>query len=188
AERPFILYAPSYRPTSIYKLATTIPALSRVGNVVVKLHPYSWNGKYVSHFQHIIFQYLQLRFPTIKLVPKCKVNILPYLAAAEVMISDGSSVINEYLALGKCGVIYNLNKKLAHHDGQPLMEEDTSKWLADSFEHIDHPRQLIDAVEKALHPNEIRLKQLIIDRDKVYAYTDGQAARRVKEVILETLT
>lgn len=183
-----VLYAPSYKPTSIPQIIKTLPQLLENYNVIVKLHPYSWNGKYAPHWQHRIFEKLQKKHRTFHLVPKENHNMMPYLYAADTMISDGSSVINEFLALGRCGVIFDLDySSMRHSDGQPILENDTKHWLSESFVHIDHEDQLQEAVQQALTPSDARAEKLIRDRDYVFSYVDGHSGERVKDKIKEIL-
>jgi len=54
-KKKIILYAPSYKPTSIFTIGKEVVSLSSKYNLIVKLHPYSWSGKYASHSQHRFF-------------------------------------------------------------------------------------------------------------------------------------
>jgi len=182
--RKTVVYAPSYRPTSIFMLGEKFVDLVEHYNVIVKLHPYSWHGKYVSHAQHRLFESLARRHPSLTLAPKTEHNMLPFLAVADTLVSEGSSVINEFLALGRCGVIVDLeDEKLRHHDGQPLLEERTDQWLRESFVHIKDADELPEALETALQPDTARLEALQRDREYLYTYTDGKASRRVKDAV-----
>ncbi len=184
-----VLYAPSYKPTSIFEIAKSLPNIINDFNVIVKLHPYSWTGKYVSHKQHKIFEKLVKKYPNLTLIPKDDHNMMPYLYIADTMISDGSSVINEFLALGKCGIIFDLDYgQLKHSDGQPLLEDDTKNWLTESFVHMNQAGQLRSAVEDALHPTEKRKKALAADKAYIFSYTDGNSGERVKNKIAEILS
>ncbi|MBD3244179.1 MAG: CDP-glycerol glycerophosphotransferase [Chitinivibrionales bacterium] len=182
--RPTVVYAPSYKPTSIFLIGEAFVPLLDSYNVIVKLHPYSWNGKYAPHRQHRLFERLAAKHPALKLVPPSDHNMLPYLAAADTLVSEGSSVINEFLALGRCGVIVDLpDERLRHHDGQPLLEERTAEWLRDSFVHISSREELRAAVETALNPGAERRRHIERDRDYLFTHTDGQSAHRVKKTI-----
>jgi CDP-glycerol glycerophosphotransferase (TagB/SpsB family) len=115
-------------------------------------------------------------------------DILPYLFAADTMISEASSVINEFLALERCGIIYDLeDEKLKHSDGEPLLVEKTTEWLANSFIHISRPEQLSGAVDEALFPSPARLASLKTDKQYMYSFTDGKCSGRVKAAIEEFL-
>jgi len=187
-EKKTILYAPSYKPTSIFMIGEQTARLSEKYNVIVKLHPYSWTGKYAPHSQHIFFEKLALKYPHMYLVPQEKHDIMPFMFAADTMISDGSSVINEFLSLERCGIIVDLDDdSLSHHDGQPLLEDKSSEWLKDSFVHISSADEQESAVEAALNPSEQRKAQIKKDKQYIFSYTDGFSAKRVKEKTDELL-
>ncbi len=188
-KKPIVLYAPTYKPTSIFEVVTTIGNLTDRFNVVVKLHPYSWSGKYAPHKQHQVFESLAKKNPAVVLVSPKEHDIMPYLFAADTMISEGSSVINEFLALGRCGIIFDLDdENLKHSDGEPLLVEKSSEWLKDSFIHINRADQLEAAVVEAVNPSDERKAALQKDREWIYSYTDGTSAAKVIAVIEELLS
>jgi len=187
-KKKIILYAPSYKPTSIFTIGKEVIALSNKYNLIVKLHPYSWSGKYASHSQHRFFEKLKTKYPNFILVPKEHHNILPYIFIADTMISDGSSVINEFLALERCGIIVDLpDDILKHHDGQSILEDKSSEWLKDSFIHVTSGSELESAVEKALDHSPKRKNKIKKDKEYVFSYTDSLSARRVKETVEKLL-
>ena len=185
-EREIVLYAPSYKPTSIFFAAEAIAALSERYNVIFKLHPYSWSGKYAPRAQHRFVERLKDRFPGIRIVGESDHDILPYLFIADTMISDGSSVINEFLALERCGIIIDIPQK-TYRDGQPVLEEGNDRWLKNSFIHVSSRDRIAAAVEEALNPAEETLKNLKMDKEYMFSRTDGKSASRVKERTEELL-
>jgi hypothetical protein len=186
--KKIVLYAPTYKPTSIFLVGRHLPSLLPEFNVIVKLHPYSWSGKYASHRQHRLFERLARENGELRLVPRSDHNIMPYLFAADTMISEGSSVINEFLALERCGIIFNLNDaKLKHSDGEALLEEKTTEWLKDSFIHISKGEQLLAAVREAVNPSPERMESIRRDCRYVYSCNDGSSSLRVKQVIEQLL-
>ena len=179
-----VLYAPSYKPTSIFLIGEEIPALSEHYNVIVKLHPYSWKGKYASHSHHRYFEKMTKKYPSIHLVSSDISDVRPYMFVADTMISDGSSVINEFLALGRCGIIVDLpDDEQTHHDGTPLLEDKSSEWLKDSFVHHKPGSDLLKSVQRALRPSQESKKALAKDKAYIFSETDGNAAKRVKSIV-----
>lgn len=181
-----ILYAPSYKPTSIFSIGKKILELSEKFNVIIKLHPFSWNGKYAPHDQHLFFEQRQKQFPNLKLIEPKEHNILPFMYIADTMISDGSSTINEFLALNRCGIIIDLPEE-THRDGVPLLENKSADWLKNSFIHISEKDDLQKAIEQALNPTSERIGNLRRDRDYIFSFSDGKSANRVKKVIEDRL-
>ena len=183
-DKKVVLYAPSFKPTSIFLIGKDVVALSQKYHVIVKLHPYSWSGLYTSHEQNLIFERLTSSFPGFFLVPPEFHDIRPFLFVSDVIISDGSSVINEFLALERCGVIVDLpDDRLTHGDGQPLLENSSSEWLKESFIHIKPGDNLGEAVEKAMNPSPEMQKRIHEDKNYIFSHTDGKSSQRVKEIV-----
>ena len=179
-----VLFAPSYKPSCIEYIGDRILDVIPEYNLVVKLHPYSWGGKYAPHSQHKFYQKLAENHREVYLVPREEFDVYPYLNLADTMISDTSSVVNEFLALGKHGVIYELpHSKLKHSDGMPVLSIDPVDWLAGAFPHISSPEQLRDALKLALSPTEAMTAKLTEYRNYYFTGLNGDASQRVKECI-----
>ncbi|MCK5077662.1 MAG: CDP-glycerol glycerophosphotransferase family protein, partial [Calditrichia bacterium] len=85
-----VLFAPSYKPSCIKFLQKKITDLLPDYNLIIKLHPYSWGGKYVSHSQHKVYEKLAAKNSQVFLIPEHDYDIYPYLYLADTMISDTS--------------------------------------------------------------------------------------------------
>jgi CDP-glycerol glycerophosphotransferase (TagB/SpsB family) len=182
--RKTILFAPSYKPSCIGEIGERIIDLVPEYNLIVKLHPYSWGGKYAPHSQHRIYQRLEKKHEGFFLAPKNDFDVYPYLNISDTVISDTSSVINEFLALGGHGVIYQLDhERLKHSDGMPVLSIDPADWLRGAFPHITSPGQLSEAVKKALAPDEEMRCKLNEYRNYFFTGLDGKASCRVKGII-----
>jgi len=179
-----VLYAPSYRPSCIPYMKDRIMDLVPGYNLLIKLHPYSWEGKYAPHYQHKFYEKLVNDNPDVHLISEHDYDIYPYLFLADTLISDTSSVINEFLALGKFGIIFELPyDKLIHSDGMPILSIDPKEWLAGAFPHINAANQIVNAVESALNPTEEMKTRLKVHRDYYFTGLDGKSGRRVKQEI-----
>ncbi len=181
--KKIVLYAPSYKPTSIFEL-TPYLANCRDYNVILKLHPYSWGGKYASHRQHRFVEKIAKRHSNLILIKEDDTNIMPYMVAADTLITEGSSVMNEFVAMDKVGIIYTCDAK--HSDGQSVLQEDIGSWLT-SYPHIASGEQLKDALQTACHPSTEQLTQLKKDKDFIYSYCDSAASARVTAQIKKLL-
>jgi len=182
--KKIVLYAPSYKPTSIFMIGEQVVSLTDKYRVVVKLHPYSWKGKYAPHSQHRFFERMQIKYPDLHLIGPEEHDILPYIFIADTMISDGSSVINEFLALERCGIIVNLpDENNTYRNGAPRLENKISEWLKDSFIHYNPGDDLRESIEQSLHPSKEREKYIKKDKEYIFSYTDGRSAYRVKKIV-----
>ena len=184
-----VLFAPTYKPTCMYEIKNAIfESTKNDYNLIVKLHHYSWMGKYAPHRQHRIFETRAPRYPHSVLLPMEEYNIVPYMAAADILISEASSTVFDFLALGKTGVIYDLpSDTLKHSDGQPLLEVDNRQFLKDAFVHVDRPENLNAAIDAALHPTATMREAADRERDYLFYKLDGHASERVKSVIEELI-
>lgn len=179
-----VLFAPSYKPSCIKFVQEKLTDLLPEYNVIIKLHPYSWQGKYAPHSQHKFYEKLAKNNPDVYLIPKDDFDIYPYLYLADTMISDTSSVVNEFLALGKHGIIYVLPyEKLNHSDGMPILSIDPKNWLKGAFPQMHKPEDLLPAVKSALNPTTEMKQKLVEYRDYFFTGLDGKSAVRVKNII-----
>lgn len=183
--RKVVLFAPSYKPSSIDYIEDKIGVLADDYHVIIKLHPYSWGGKYAPHKQHRIYEKLVADDPRIVLLPPDEFNVLPYMAVADTMISEASAVINEFMAIGKHGIIFDVHgERLTHSDGTPLLEVDPREWLSGAFPHIDNAKDLRAAVDKAVNPTPEMKAKLKEYQEFMFDQTlDGKASERVKQEV-----
>jgi CDP-glycerol glycerophosphotransferase (TagB/SpsB family) len=183
-----VLFAPTYKPTCLYDVKDAIFEATRGMNLVVKLHHYSWMGRYAPHRQHRIYEERVGRFPHAVLLPLEEYNIAPWMAAADTLLSEASSTVFDLLALGKTGIIYDLpGDRLRHSDGQPILDEDNRSFLKDAFVHVDSPGSIAEGVRRALEPTEAMLASQAEERAYRFHQLDGRASERFKERVEELL-
>jgi CDP-glycerol glycerophosphotransferase (TagB/SpsB family) len=182
--RPTILFAPTYKPTCIDVVGEHILAATQGYNLIIKLHQYSWRGKYAPHWHHRLYERAVGRCSHAVLIPVDDYNILPYLYAADTLISEASSTMFDFLALDKTGIIFVLpHETMRHHDGEPLLSEDPQYFLAGAFVHIRQPHELRDAIAEALRDDPQRRQKAQQYRDSFFFGLDGRASMRTKAVI-----
>jgi hypothetical protein len=110
------------------------------------------------------------------------------MAAADTLLSEASSTVFDFLALGRTGVVYDLPcDTLKHSDGQPLLEVDNREFLKDCFVHVGRPEDLRDGFARALNPTPEMVAAADRERDYRFHKRDGHASERVKQVIEDLL-
>ncbi|MGQ4809282.1 hypothetical protein NKDENANG_02697 [Candidatus Entotheonellaceae bacterium PAL068K] len=183
--KPTVLFAPTYKPTCIGVVREHIlEATTEDYNLIIKLHQYSWRGKYAPHWHHRLYERAVRRYRHAVLIPTDDYNILPYLYAADTLLSEASSTLFDFLALDKTGIIFVLPQhRLRHHNGEPLLAEDPQRFLSGAFVHISHPDEIREAIGDALRDDPQRRQAARQYRDYLFHGLDGQAARRTKAVI-----
>jgi hypothetical protein len=85
--KPTVLFAPTYKPTCIDLVRERILTETTAYNLIIKLHHYSWRGKYAPHWHHTLYERAVKQYPHAVLIPVVDYNIVPYLYAADTTIS-----------------------------------------------------------------------------------------------------
>jgi len=182
--RPTVLFAPTYKPTCIDKVREEILPATVDYNLLIKLHHYSWRGKYAPHWHHKIYERAVGAYDHARLIPPEEHNIIPFIFVADTMISEASSTIFEFLALGKIGIIFDLDcDRLKHHDGMPILDEDNRRFLEGAFIHIRNPEEIRDAVGQALKPGDEMRARIEKYRNELFYNLDGKASERMVDTI-----
>ena len=160
-EPPVILYhstfSPSWSAASI--LYETIRDMSRTGRWrwIVTLHPKS-DPETVARYRAL--EGAHLRFAT-------EDNILDLFPLVDLMISDTSSALNEFLLTYKPVVTFKNRRP-----GPQLID-------------IDSPEQLAPSIERALaRPPEL-MREVRAYADSIHPYRDGRSSERVLEAVDE---
>lgn len=181
---PTILFAPTYKPTCMYEVKDDIFEQTRDYNLIVKLHPYSWMGKYAPHKQHRIYEKRVKKYPHSVLLPFDEYNIVPYYAVSDTIISEASSTVFDFLALGKTGIVFDLPcDRLIHSDGEPLLEIDNREFLKGAFVHIASGDEIGAAIQLALDPTPEMKAAADKYRDEFFFGLDGNASQRLIDKI-----
>jgi hypothetical protein len=184
AAKPTVLFAPTYKPTCIDIVRERIFTATTDYNLIIKLHQYSWRGKYAPHWHHTLYERAVGQYPHAVLIPVDDYTIVPYLAAADTLLSEASSTMFDFVALDKTGIIFVLpTEPLQHHDGEAILTEDPQHFLQDAFVHISHPDAIGAAVAEALRDDPLRRARARQYRDYLFFGLDGQASQRTKTVI-----
>ncbi len=154
-DKPVILYAPTFSPsfTSASALEKMIWQMSRQGDYywLVKFHPLMDRAT--------IDTYRRMQNQNLKLVEDA--DIITYLHAADIMLTDESSVVAEFLMLDKPVITFRTQTPAAY------------------LVNITQPGDLENAIHSVLkNPGNIRedAREFI---HRLHPYTDGRSSERV---------
>ena len=95
-----VLYAPSFYPSSIERIHPYLIELSKDFNVIIKLHAFSWEQKKY-HYQSTLFLNLSQGNNNIFLLQNNVHDIIPYYLLSDILVTDISSTMFEYLPLDR---------------------------------------------------------------------------------------
>lgn len=185
--RPTVLYAPTWNLglTSATMLGRSLVELIRAEvpdvNILIKPHPVigDWHPGWMARWRR-----LARAHAGVHLVEDTHADVVPYMLASDVLVSDASSTIFEFLALDR-PIVLVTNPR---HTADPAWAPDDIVWLwRDVGEEIHDVGELPAAVAAAL-----RQPAAHAERRRAYAqalfgpFTDGQSHRRIAERILES--
>lgn len=158
-ERPAILYHSTFSPSwsAANILYNTIREESRSGRRrwIVTLHPKS-AAETVAKYRALESEHL--RFAT-------EDNILDLFPQVDMMISDTSSALNEFLLTYKPVVTFRNRRP-----GPQLID-------------IDSPDQLLPSIERALSRPPELMREVRIYADSIHPYRDGRSSERVLDAV-----
>ncbi|VAW51119.1 CDP-glycerol: N-acetyl-beta-D-mannosaminyl-1,4-N-acetyl-D-glucosaminyldiphosphoundecaprenyl glycerophosphotransferase [hydrothermal vent metagenome] len=153
--KPVILYTSTFSKnlTSAPALLETIKKLSAKGDYqwLVTFHP-KMDKSIVNTYKDIQSEHLTFIETD---------NVIPLLMEADVMLSDTSSILQEFLILNKPVVTFNNN--------QPV----------DCMIDIKTPEELLPALEKALTRPKKLIKKIQAYSEQLHPYYDGESSERV---------
>ena len=189
SRKPTLLYAPTFYPSSIEKFPDRFPVDFADYNILVKFHFFSYtHAKYKTQRRKLqIWQ----EHPNVYAAPIEEYNILPFLDAADLLISDASSTLFEFAALNKPVVWCDFLKLRWSYRG-PLrfryhrrIDQKLLKYW-DIAPHVKRYRQLRKTVRQQLeHPREYEPKRREYT-DQLLGPVDGKASVRIADYLLSS--
>ncbi len=181
-----VLYAPSFYPTSLDQFLPILGKLSYETNIIVKLHNFSWfQDRYLYQSQAI--QKLANEFDHIYLAPPSDYNIIPYYHMADMLVSDISSTMFEYLYLDRpiiMATCFNLRLKHRIFHQRFLKKMDMARMDNVDFAfQLDNPDDLPSLVYHGLeYPTDLSQERQASQTEYLYR-TDGKASHRLVDAI-----
>ncbi len=185
-----VLYAPSFYPSSLDQLTPILGKLSYETNILIKLHNFSWyQDRYL--YQSRAMQKLANEFPNIYLAPPEDYNIIPYYCIADLLVSDISSAMFEYLFLNRPIIMaecFTLRLKHKILKKRYLKRLDLERMEAVDFGfRLDNPEDLPALVYHGLeYPKDLEKERLTAQIEYLYK-VDGKASARLLDAIEEKL-
>lgn len=158
-DKPVILFAPTFSPnlTCALECFDEIKRLVETGKYhwLVKFHP-KMNLEWIEMYHKICADNFQIIETD---------SCLPLLQRADILLSDTSSIIGEFLLLNKPAIAFNNSSP-----GNYLIN-------------IQKPEMLESAIEKALSDDPVLVKNITQENERLHPYSDGQSSARVLAAI-----
>jgi len=182
-----ILYAPTFYPSSIECLPKDFPKEFSEYNVILKPHYFSLaNSKYIKQ-KRLLESWA--KSDNVYLAGLDEVNIIPFMAVADVLISDASSTLFEFSALDKPVVWCDFYKLRWGYRGllkfrfKKRMDEDLYKY-ADIAIHAKTYQELKACVDSQIQAPDAFARQRQQYTLALAGKVDGQCSKRIVDYIL----
>jgi len=185
-----VLYAPSFYPSSIEKISPELAQFSNEFNLIIKLHNFSWFQKRYQ-YQSVLIRTVTDNLKNSFLAQPFDIDVIPYMLASDLLISDISSTIFEFLPLDRPIIMAEcFSIRLKHRIFKRRFKRklDLDRFDAIDFVYrINEPAQLNGLVYHAIeYPDE--MSKVRVDAGERYLYkTDGKASIRLLDAIEEDL-
>lgn len=186
--KPVILYAPTFYPSSIELFADNFPAEFSDYNIIVKLHFFSYvKSKYQNHIKKIN---RWKAFDNVYIAGVDDYSILPFLQRADLLISDASTALFEFAALNKPVVWCDFIKLRWTYKGPfrfrylKRMDEKMIQY-SDIAAHVKKYSGLLTEVDRQIKTPAMFEKKRLEYSEKLLGPLDGKASERIANYLLE---
>jgi len=182
-----ILYAPTFYPSSIECLPKSLPEEFSEYNVILKPHYFSLANKKYQKQKRLLELWGEA--DNVYLAGLDEVNIIPFMAVADVLISDASSTLFEFTALNKPVVWCDFYKLRWGYRGllkfrfKKRMDEDLYKY-ANIAIHAKTYQELKACVDSQIQAPDAFAQQRQQYTLALAGKVDGQCSKRIVDYIL----
>lgn len=176
-----ILYSPTFYPSTIERIKRNFPKDLQEYNIIIKPHAFSYEMNRYSKQRRILKRWSA--FSNVYLAPLEEFNLTPFMSIADIMVTDESSAMFEFIALDKPMICYRdvklrLTYRLFPNKLKKRMEPLLDKFK-DSFANAYSYKKLLTLIETAnLHPDQNKamrhqMSELLVGK------TDGKVSERI---------
>lgn len=180
-----ILYSPTFYPSSIEKIKRNFPEDYQDFNIIIKPHFFSYElKKYVK--QRRLFTHWE-SYPNVYLAKHEEFNLVPFMAAADVMITDESSAMFEFMALNKPVICYrDVKLRLSYRLNKSKLKRRMDTFMSQfqsSFKNVYAYPELHALVMDAIaNPNKDQKERMEMT-EKLVGKTDGKVCQRIVDIL-----
>ena len=177
-----LLYAPTFYPSSIECFPKNWPELYNQYNIIIKPHYFSLS-KESYKAQRLLLEHWST-FDNVYFAKVDDYSLVPFMAIADILISDASSALFEFSALNKPVIWCDFLKLRWSYRGifsyrlKKRMDQDYGEYAAVAV-HASAFKNLKSLVEQQIaNPSELAATRLAMT-EKLCGITDGKASSRI---------
>ncbi|QLE87517.1 CDP-glycerol--poly(glycerophosphate) glycerophosphotransferase [Shewanella sp. Scap07] len=185
--KPTLLYAPTFYPSSIEKMAKHWPTAFSDYNILLKPHYFSLSKPAYKKQKQLLEHWAS--FDNAYLATAEQTNLLPFMASADLLISDASSALFEFAALDKPVVwcdFYHLRwsyRGIFKFRFNQRMDEDLYRY-AGVAAHAKSYKDLKQVVDQQIAQPESFAAERAMYTDELAGTVDGQCSKRIVDYLM----
>ena len=186
-KKPTLVYAPTFYPSSIERFSKRWPKEFAEYNILIKPHYFSLSKKRYKKQKKLLTHWRS--YDNVYLAQEQDYSLLPFLATADVLISDASSALFEFAALNKPIVWCDFLKlrwsyrSVLRFRFNNRMDEDYEKY-ADIGIHARSYKSLKTIVNSQINHPAQYAKQRLDYAEQLAGRLDGKASERIVEYLM----
>lgn len=183
-----LLYAPTFYPSSIECFPKHWPETYKEYNILIKPHYFSLSKQKYHKQQQLLTHWST--FPNVYLAQVEDYSLIPFMAVADLLISDASSALFEFAALNKPVIWCDFLKLRWSYRGifsyrfKKRMDQDYGEY-ADIAVHAPTYKSLQSLVETQINHPEALADVRLAFAEKLAGIVDGKASERIVQYLVD---
>ncbi len=186
-ERPTILFAPTFKPSSLECFPNAWPKDFPEYNILIKPHAFTLTKRRYRSQQKKLARWA--KFENVYVSKITEVSLLPFMKVADLIMSEASSTLFEFAALDRPIVVCDFFKlhwtyrgPFRHRFDRRFNNSSTVEYT-DIGQHVSSYKEVKAAVHQQLdHPEEYQTRRAQYTEDHV-GPTDGLASERIADYL-----
>ncbi|NVK22283.1 MAG: CDP-glycerol glycerophosphotransferase family protein [Kangiellaceae bacterium] len=182
-----ILYSPTFYPSTIENFPKSWPEHFSDYNILIKPHYFSLIKKSYKK-QRILLKHWQ-KYDNVYLADINEQSLLPFMHTADIMISETSSALFEFMALDKPIIVCHFLKLRLGYRG--FLKYRLGKRLSDDYKlfseigsNINKYQELTKAIQKNINNPQLYQAQRKHYTKQIVGNVDGLSSKRVAEYLI----
>lgn len=187
-EKKTIIYAPTFYPSSIETFAKEFPQDFAEFNIIIKPHYFSLSKEKYAQQRKLLEYWAQSN--NVYVAGVDDYSLVPFMAIADLLISDTSSAIIEFAALDKPVIWCNFLKLRWTYRGifsfrfKKRMDKDYQEYSRVAVRCDSYQRLKNTVAEQLFNPRSLSNQRLRY-AEKMAGTLDGKASQRIVDYLLE---
>ncbi len=185
-EKPTLLFAPTFNPSSLERFPDNWPSHFKDFNILIKPHTFTYTRESYKNQRKKLRKWAQ--FDNTYVATESDISLLPFMKEADILVSEASSTLFEFVALCKPVIVCNFFKLNWSYRGifkyrfKKRFGKDNVVYNNIGL-HINSFAELRNAVSKQLQVQSLFEGERRVYTDNHIGPTDGKSSVRIVDYI-----